>query len=107
MSQNIVSLYGRYCYDATYPRHIGGFVGWLVREHGWSVLEVSNSGPRAFDRWVARPPREGVEGVEGAADVTFTSWTDGEVRVEAGGWVIMTNSQYKEVYRRLEKHRQK
>ena len=97
MSNNIAALYQGYCFDATYPRHIGGFVGWLKREHGWTVLSVSNSGPRTFDRWVARPP------YEDTADVVFTSWTDGQVRVEAGGWEIMSDSQYREIYRRIEK----
>ena len=102
MSQNIVSLYEGYCYDAVYPRHIGGFIGWLKREHGWSVLEEHNSGPRTLDRWVVEPPHE-----LGCATVTFTSWTDGQVRVEAGGWVIMSDAQYREVFRRIEKHMQK
>ena len=98
MTQNIAALYEGYCYDAVYPRHIGGFIGWLKREHGWEVLSESNSGPRIFDRWVVEPPKE----LE-CSTVTVTSWTDGEVRIEAGGWTIMTNRQYREIYTRIEK----
>ena len=100
MSQSIAHLYEGFCFDATYPRHIGSFVGWLVREHGWEVLSVSNSGPRIADVWVVKPTQD-------AAVVTFTSWNDGTVRVEAGGWVILTDSQYREIYTRIEKHMQK
>lgn len=94
MSQNIASLYEGYCYDATYPRCVGSFIQWLEREQQWVVLTKENSGPRSYDRWTAKAPSGEV--------VTFTSWNDGTVRIDAGDLVVLTNVQHKEIHTRIE-----
>lgn len=94
MSQNIASLYEGYCYDATYPKCIGSFVQWLEQTQGWEVLSKDNAGPRSYDQWTAQAPNSGEV-------VTFTSWTDGTVRIDTGGLVVMTDRQYREVHTRI------
>ena len=77
-------LYHNYAHspETVYPKHVGGFIGWL-KNLGWKELEKHSSGSRTADYWKLQSP--------GGDVVLFYSFMDGAVSIRTeGGLVFLT-----------------